>query len=97
MKNIAQMFEHKRDYVNSLEKLFRDKETYGFDDFITEEFELNPDSDFYDITLGIADELSVPVNDAFGNFLNLDPNSKTLDKDLEEYIYNLLLDNNTYD
>lgn len=95
--SIAQNFEHKRNYINSLENLFRDENAYGFEDYIANEFQQNPDNDFYDITMGRADMLFEPVSDADGNYINLDPKSRTLDEDLKEYIYNLLLNSNSYD
>lgn len=94
-EELLKLLEYKRDYVNSLEDSF--KNDYGFLDHINQLKKDYPDYDFFDNTLGSYDQLYEPISDFSGNILTINPKSENLDEQIEEYIYNYLLNTNNFD
>lgn len=52
---------------------------------------------FFDNTLGSYDQLYEPISDFSGNILTINPKSENLNEQIEEYIYNYLLNTNNFD
>ena len=94
---LIKVLEEKRDYINSLEPMFSDENQYGFGSFIQDLHNEMPDSDFYDLTMDNFYTNGEPLRDFEGNLITIDPNKADMNKQIEEYLYNWLLDNNTYD
>lgn len=93
-EELLKLLEYKRDYVNSLEDYFRDN---GFNDHINYIKEEIPSYDFFDHTLGGYDMLYEPIHDLDGKIITIDPKSDNLDEQIEEYIFNYLLNTNNFD
>lgn len=94
---LIKVLEEKRDYINSLEPMFSDENQYGFGKFIKDLHNEMPNSDFYDITMDDFYENNEPITDFDGSIITIDPNKPNIDNQIEEYLYNWLLNNNTYD
>ena len=95
---LIKALEEKRNYINSLEPMFSDENQYGFGPFIQDLHNEMPDSDFYDLTMDdFYQKDAEPLTDFEGNLVTIDPNKADMNKQIEEYLYNWLLNNNNYD
>ena len=95
---LIKALEEKRNYINSLESKFSDENQYGFGEFINEMHNNMPDTDFYDLTMdNFYQKDAEPLTDYDGSIITIDPQKPNMNKQIEYYLYNWLLNNNDFD
>lgn len=94
---LAKALQNKRGYINSLEKLFISEDDYGFGNHINNMRQDYPEEDFYNLTIGNHIDNYSPITDFYGEPIPLDANNPNFNKQIENYLYHLLLNTNDYD